>query len=534
MQQKGFRLLSVLLAAALLIGLITAAPFTASAAGDDTHTIHVTSNLFPENQIVITDWTQYEDKLGDCYVETELKLNAPDMYLVGVQLNALTWDNTKLEYKESYNSTEINGYKRLNLFPFAIAKCGEPGMSNTFHDSNYGRVTGNFSNVTDPAEAFEDNGQPIVLVRAVFRVLDRSFADTTVNFRFEVLSLDDIDTTSNRPDPKPRYMPVNHGEINETDKARATYVTAAKAQYPLYVLGKTLTLDSGEIDVNFYIAIKDPALTADPESLTFELTWGTAGERFGVNRMTPSPQLTNRGYRVTCPVPAPAMTEPITLRILNANNEVLLTDVYSVVDYARKAKSLFSPQLKQVICDMLDFGGAAQVQMDHRLTDLASDAISEIDDSWTRTEISELDDSSTINSQVDLSAYGLQFKGATMVLTAKTAIRLYFTVQDNDVFAGTTAKVNGADQAFGNNMQNGIAMKYLEISGLKPDKVFNEQTITLQNSGESANYTYSAAKYYNSIMRGTLEKMKPVVNAMYNYSTSTDNYIKSLSNRGAA
>ena len=136
MQQKGFRLLSVLLAAALLIGLITAAPITASAAGDDTHTIHVTSNLFPENQIVITDWTQYEDKLGDCYVETELKLNAPDMYLVGVQLNALTWDNTKLEYKESYNSTEINGYKRLNLFPFAIAKCGEPGMSNTFHDSN--------------------------------------------------------------------------------------------------------------------------------------------------------------------------------------------------------------------------------------------------------------------------------------------------------------------------------------------------------------------------------------------------------------
>ena len=83
-------------------------------------------------------------------------------------------------------------------------------------------------------------------------------------------------------------------------------------------------------------------------------------------------------------------------------------------------------------------------------------------------------------------------------------------------------------------MQNGIAMKYLEISGLKPDKVFNEQTITLQNSGESANYTYSAAKYYNSIMRGTLEKMKPVVNAMYNYSTSTDNYIKSLSNGGAA
>ena len=533
MQQKGFRLLSVLLAAALLIGLITAAPFTASAAGDDTHTIHVTSNLFPDNDLTVSDWSTYENNSGEVFVAVDFMLYAEHKFLVGVELDRLTWDSAVLEYKEAYNHADIGRNPPLNLFPFAIEQGFGAGTYNTRGDTNDGTrgVVGNYSHVSRSkpyaASAYSEDDLPVTVVRAVFRVKDRNAAETTVRCDFEVLSLDDDDTVS----PKPRYLPINRGEVNESDKQLGQFTTKIYAKP--FMAGHTLRLDSGEIGVNFYMDIRDAALLADINDLKAVMTFGDSNTRFGIREVTATPEYhaQYRLYRVSCPVPCIMMTDTITMRLYGKDGNELFFDTYRVVDYPlnNAGASFMNDTIRRLLCEMLSYGGAAQTYFGYHTNNLASAAIDDINHGWSQQDYSwepgtvsltAEDDTSNLRGWTD-PTLGLTYLGSTMSTRERVYLNLYFNVTDESVQAYL------GDRQL--DFRTGTNGRFITIDGISPDKIFDEYTITFKNSDNTVTVDkkYTAISYYFSNTVQSNTNLLAMMNAMYRYSQATGAYVSS-------
>ena len=64
MKKGWIKMTSVLLSVLMLAAMVTALPFSVSAA-ENGFTIRVTSNLFPEKTINVSDVTQYADMKGN-------------------------------------------------------------------------------------------------------------------------------------------------------------------------------------------------------------------------------------------------------------------------------------------------------------------------------------------------------------------------------------------------------------------------------------------------------------------------------------
>ena len=215
MKYKVKKTISVLLTAFLLLGIVAAFPAGVSAAETNTLTINVRSNLFPDKTLTVSDTEASKDSSGDVYVTMEMKLNAPGKFIIGLELDKIEWDTDVLEYDVSYNKVGEGRNAQINLFPFSIEQGFGSRVINTGKISQ-GRLVGNYSGVSSyepyAALAYGENGEPITLVKAIFKVKNPSeTATTTVNCDFEVLSLDD-DTTQT---PSPRYIPIENKVVNQ-------------------------------------------------------------------------------------------------------------------------------------------------------------------------------------------------------------------------------------------------------------------------------------------------------------------------------
>ena len=164
-----------------------------------TFTLETTSNFFPSATNTYSNLDSYEDENGDVFVSVEYQLKAPDKYLINLQMDELTWDPNVLEFKEAYNKVGKGKSAKLNIFAFAVAQGQGTGVINTFDDANGGRIVGNYTQIMNPALAYDvdddDNYTPVTVVKAVFKVLDREATSTTVNCVIHTLSLDDDDST---------------------------------------------------------------------------------------------------------------------------------------------------------------------------------------------------------------------------------------------------------------------------------------------------------------------------------------------------
>ena len=183
-------IISIMVTAALLMS--AAACFT-TAAAKNTFTLKVKSNFFPEKTVCYSDLDKLEDENGDVFITVEFKFCAKNKYLVNLDVDELTWDNKTLEYKESYN-TIVNGKRQIfDFFDFLVNQNMGNGMVNTFGDSNNGRIVANHTAVSPAAYAYEDGGSPITMIKAKFKVIDRSAASAEVTCDIDTISLDDDD-----------------------------------------------------------------------------------------------------------------------------------------------------------------------------------------------------------------------------------------------------------------------------------------------------------------------------------------------------
>lgn len=230
---------ALLLTALLFLGMFTAVPV--SAAQEQPFVLKLASNFFPETQTRYYNLSALEDENGDVFVTVCFNMYAADKYLINLDLDGLTWDPDVLEFKEAYNMEGTGRYRRFVLFPFLYEQGLGVGMTSTYGDNNGGKAAGNYTNIMPPAHAYNDDGTPVTIVRATFRVLDRAAAETTVACNINTLSLCDAGS------PEPLYMlyhncvpdeslfwmadrsvsvsPVQRGDVNGSDSFTILDVT---------------------------------------------------------------------------------------------------------------------------------------------------------------------------------------------------------------------------------------------------------------------------------------------------------------------
>ncbi len=218
------RLQHRVIAAALTAITLTAAPLSALAASEEAaqpFAVMATSNFFPNAGMVYDDLGVLRDNNGELFVQVDYKLAAHDMYVVNMQMDELTWDPAVLEFKEAYNMIGKGRSARLGVFAFTEEQNRGGGMCNTFGDENGGRIVGNYSNISNPAFADEEDGSPVSVVRAVFKVLNPHARRTTVNCVMSVLCFDDVGTEEQGA----KYPAIIHGGIRPAYYALGTYST---------------------------------------------------------------------------------------------------------------------------------------------------------------------------------------------------------------------------------------------------------------------------------------------------------------------
>ena len=200
----------------------TTEPTTEPAPVGNGLTVVATSNFFPETKAYYDDVNKYADEDGNVFITVDYKMAADGKYLINLDVDELTWDPAVLEFKEAYNKVKIGRAAQFTIFPFAMEQGLGAGMVNTFGDENGGRIVGNYTSVSPAAYAYyEEDGSPITVVRAVFKLLDKDAKLTTVNLSMDTLSLCDDSVA----EPYSQYTPISGGVIDDEAYALGTYNT---------------------------------------------------------------------------------------------------------------------------------------------------------------------------------------------------------------------------------------------------------------------------------------------------------------------
>lgn len=241
--KKSIRKITALaLSAVLLLGLFAMAPV--SAAENQGFTLTVTSNLFPAQKTHYSDVSALEDANGDVFFTVDFKLLGAHQYLINLDIDELTWDNEVLEFKEEYNTVGTGRRKLFCILPFAYEQGLGTGMINTFDNSNPGRIVGNYTSVKPAAFAYEEDGSAVTMVRAKFKLLDKTASAATVTLNMDTLSLCDDSVV----EPYTQHVLISGQVIDADALGVATFSTQISPEGTQVTVKGDLD-DDGNLDI---------------------------------------------------------------------------------------------------------------------------------------------------------------------------------------------------------------------------------------------------------------------------------------------
>ena len=294
-------------------------------------------------------------------------------------------------------------------------------------------------------------------------------------------------------------------------------------------LGHSLSLDDGDIGVNFYFNFFE--LTGEQlEDVKVDFAWDVEGKSKEVKGV--SGTLTPNGCKFTCRVAAAEMTYDITATV-KVGGEEIGTNTYSVKQYADK---ILSDEYKDkyvgddydelagLVKAMLDYGTSAQIKWGRNINNLANGGV------YFNTEAVDPDSITAYKSDMNagLDAYGLEYAGSTISLESKTVIRHYYKLTDESQYNkyrdGSYFEEEGVTLTFGG--------KEVTVNGKKPEIFFETEVnaaglndpVTLV-IGENS-YDYSALDYVKNYLNKTEqnENTAKLVSSLYYYSVAADAY----------
>jgi len=203
-------------------------------------------------------------------------------------------------------------------------------------------------------------------------------------------------------------------------------------------------------------------------------------------------------YRVTVSLAAAQMTDAIALSI----NGTALGKTYCVRQYADVIlDGEYDDVTKDLVRNMLVYGGAAQTYFDYNTGSMANESIA----ITLPTPAGE--DTLTTSGQIS----GLTLYGATLLFKEKTAVRLYF----NGSIEGVSFAANG--NAVDAAQKDG--RYYVEIAGINPAQLGSDITLTATKGTETITVTYSPMTYILRMYskEETSAELKTLVQALYGY-----------------
>ena len=254
-----------------------------------------------------------------------------------------------------------------------------------------------------------------------------------------------------------------------------------------------------DIGAKFHVSLNG----ASPQNAVMEFT--VAGQTLSV---TPAQadRAENGDYIFPVHVAAAQMTEPIGVR-LKVNGKTMHEDSYTVRQYAdRILAGDYDEETKALVRAMLNYGGKAQTYFGYN-TDHSAGADITVTESDIPADVAKM--------TVSGSAEGISYYGATLVFTAKTAVRFYFT---GDV-SGCTFKAG--DKTITPVEKNG--MWYAEVADINPQDL--DETVTVTVNG-TLTVTYSPLNYMARMNAKGSNALKALLKAMYTYHLAAEEYTK--------
>ena len=273
------------------------------------------------------------------------------------------------------------------------------------------------------------------------------------------------------------------------NKVEVTYAAAGGAdESTVEFTGAQVTLGD-DLDMAFSVSIPD-AQKVDTMQVEFTVDGKTSYAPIGAG--------VDGVYTFTVELPTKNMTSTISTRLIDGEGTEHATKEYTVRDYAETilndTTDAYDELEKAAAKAMLNYGAMAQLYFGYNTTDLANSNCA-----YTEAELNAADVSGVA---AIAASNGLEsFKGASLVLKSKLAIRLYFT----EAVTGSVSTANG---------------HYVEVSGIGAADLDATQTVTV----DGATYTFSALSMAKSVIEGESysANFKNLMKALVLYSAAAE------------
>lgn len=269
------------------------------------------------------------------------------------------------------------------------------------------------------------------------------------------------------------------------------------------VAGYNLTLQEGTVGLNYHMDINSKVADLSKTEMRFTVNGKT-------QTMSYDKAKTSGDYRVfTCEVDAKQMTDEITAVMYN-DGVAGTAYTYSVKEYADKILADSTTYAKEIplVQAMLNYGTYAQEYFDYN-TENPANGGTYLGNTALSTVTADSLESYTQNTKAGNES--VKLTSASLVLDAKTALRLYLNVADGVTVEGLKQSKYGS---------------YVEKADILPQDLTKDVTINVSyGDSQNATITYNCMAYcYNVLKNSTNDALKNVVSALCLYSQSATAY----------
>ena len=306
------------------------------------------------------------------------------------------------------------------------------------------------------------------------------------------------------------------------------YTNSDEADAKLFA-GHSLTLE-GDIGVNFFINVSEEQVNS---GVTVDFAWVVNGvtktSQYKIDKT--KDYVKDHRYKASCYVAAAEMTYDINASV--TINEVTCeeTNTYTVKRYADKIltdqrfinnyTSIYGEdkynKLNTLVKSLLDYGTRAQIVFNRTEPGLANGGTYYLINSVDADDINV----SVNDMKSNLSNYGLEYVGSTVIYMTESTLRHYYRIVNSDLFNAykNNTLMDGEKISYCNGENNTI---YYDVKNIAAYNMDISHTLTIGSNS----YNYSVLTYLKKAISSTktTENTKELCKAAYRYYTASKDY----------
>lgn len=289
-----------------------------------------------------------------------------------------------------------------------------------------------------------------------------------------------------------------YAENTELYSFRFAEGTATEEQAELKVSQWNISLGD-DLTLNFHIQA-DAAIAAQAS-----VKICAAGNEIVSGSLTEAEQNENGSYVFHVDMAAAQMTDAVSVELLLSGGSKSVS-TYTVEQYAKTVLSDESlSQYHSIVREMLGYGAAAQTYFDYNTDNAIDESL------YTGAGSNEISGEGVADMTVSGEAQGIALYGASLLFQTKTAVRFYFTAE-NDMTGYTFWQ---GDQLLMPVQKDG--MWYVDVENINPQALNEAVTVTVTSESGELSVSYSPMNYIVRMNGKGSDSLKALLKALYNY-----------------